>query len=231
MGPEATITFYRELLRATPAEEDGDHIPCAIIINPQVPDRTEAILAGGPSPVPDLVKSAGELQAAGADFITVPCVTAHYFLGEVQDKVELPFLDLIQLTLEHVKKNYSRGTPIGLLATTGTIRSNLFQDALELSGYPVLTPDPGTQETLVMNAIYTTEGIKAGKHRTPRRLLYQAIQELAAKGTRAVILGCTEIPIVIRRGRYGVRVIDPLRLLAEKAVRVALEMEPLQPGG
>ena len=73
VGPEATIELYREIIRATPASSDQDHLPCIIIINPQVPDRTEAILRKGPSPVPELVKTSVDLDRAGADFIVMPC--------------------------------------------------------------------------------------------------------------------------------------------------------------
>src|SRR3990170_1742628 len=75
MGPEATLTCFARIIQNTLAEKDQDHLRVIIDSNAKVPDRTEAILGKGPSPVPVLVQSAAGLAQAGADFIIIPCVS------------------------------------------------------------------------------------------------------------------------------------------------------------
>ncbi|MFC2075868.1 aspartate/glutamate racemase family protein [candidate division KSB1 bacterium] len=223
VGPEATLELYREILRATPASSDQDHLPCIIIINPQVPDRTEAILGKGPSPVPELTKTSVELERAGADFIVMPCNTAHFCLPEMRAAVGIPVLDMIGLTLEQTKTSFPDGSKIGLLATTGTIESGIYHKLFEPAGYELVTPSRESQEAKVMAAIYGEDGIKAGGYKRPRELLEIAAGELNVAGARAVILGCTEIPIVIKEIAAGIPTINPLALLAREAVRKATE--------
>ena len=78
----------------TDAECDQDHIPMLVDNNTRIPDRTEAILHGGASPVPEMLASAKRLEAAGADFLVIPCHTAHYFIPEIADKINIPILDM-----------------------------------------------------------------------------------------------------------------------------------------
>ncbi|MGB4554610.1 MAG: amino acid racemase, partial [bacterium] len=78
MGPEATADLFLKIIRATPAEKDQDHLRVIIDNNPQIPDRTAAIFSQGDDPLPLLVETAKNLARAGADFIVIPCNTAHY---------------------------------------------------------------------------------------------------------------------------------------------------------
>jgi len=87
MGPAATADFYQKLIQATPAKTDQDHLKVVIFSNPHIPDRTAAIRGEGPDPLPALVVSAETLIRAGADFLTIPCVTAHHFFDGLQAAV------------------------------------------------------------------------------------------------------------------------------------------------
>ena len=84
MGPLATIELMRLVMEETPATCDQEHIPLLVYSNPQVPDRTKAILGEGESPVRALIKSSQVLERAGATFLAFSCNTAHYFLPEVE---------------------------------------------------------------------------------------------------------------------------------------------------
>ena len=78
MGPLATVDLYRRIVLRTKAERDQDHIHVIIDSNTDIPDRTKAIIADGEDPTVELVKSAKRLEHAGADFLIMPCNTAHY---------------------------------------------------------------------------------------------------------------------------------------------------------
>lgn len=79
MGPEATAELFLRIIKATPAQRDQDHLRVIVDNNPKIPDRTAAILGEGQSPLPEMVRTARNLERAGVDFIVMPCNTAHYY--------------------------------------------------------------------------------------------------------------------------------------------------------
>ncbi len=216
MGPEATIELFAQIVRRTKAAKDRDHLRVIIDNNPKVPDRTKAILHGGESCLPELVKSARALQRAGADFIVIPCVTVHYFHGALQKRASLPVLHIIDETVKRIRKQHRTARRVGLLATTATIQAGLFQQALKGTKLDLLTPSEETQANVVMKAIYA---IKADGATTQARTLVRgAAQELLDRGAEIVVAGCTEIPLVLKGGDLPVPVIDPIAILAEAAI-------------
>jgi aspartate racemase len=223
MGPAATADFYQKIIRATPAKTDQEHLKVLIFGNPQVPDRTAAIRGEGPSPLSILVAGAEVLVQGGADFITIPCVTAHYCYEALQRAVSVPILHLVGETATAVVNEYPGFRRLGLLATTGTLESRLFEPYFEPRGFTILTPDPAVQAAVVMEAIYA---VKHGESLArPRRLIREAAEHLQARGVQAIIAGCTEVPLVLQDGDLPVPVIDPTRILAQAAVRRALDLD------
>ena len=102
MGPEATNLLCQEIVNLTPAQKDQEHIPFIVINNPQIPDRTQALLYNGESPIPSMLKSAKTIESAGADFIILPCNTAHNFIPNIQSKINIPFINMIEETAKLV---------------------------------------------------------------------------------------------------------------------------------
>jgi aspartate racemase len=129
MGPAATVDLMNRIISMTDAECDQDHIPMLVDNNTRIPDRTDAILHGGASPVPEMLASAKRLEAAGADFLVIPCHTAHYFIPQIADKIGIPILDMPTETAKLLKiKGVNRAS---VLATDGTVQSDLYGAALE----------------------------------------------------------------------------------------------------
>ena len=106
MGPEATVDCFEKIIKNTPAARDQDHLRVVIDSNPKVPDRTAAIIGNGESPVPVLAAGCRALERAGADFIIIPCVSAHVFLTEIQQQSELPILSIFDAVAEAVIRDY-----------------------------------------------------------------------------------------------------------------------------
>lgn len=220
MGPAATADFYQKIIRATPAKTDQEHLKVLIFSNPQIPDRTAAIRGEGPDPLPDLVATADVLVRAGADLLTIPCVTAHHFYDGLQRAVRVPILHLIGETLTAVLNEYPGVRRLGLLATTGTVQGRLFESYFEPRGFTILTPGPAVQTDCVMEAIY---GIKRGEPaERPGRLIREAAAHLRAGGAEVLLAGCTEVPVILHDGDVPLPVIDPTWILAQAAVRRAL---------
>lgn len=230
MGPHAHVEFERRLLAAVPHPSSDQEYPEWVVSSmPQTPDRTLALLAGGESPLPWLVRSLERL-AACADFAVITCLTAHVFLDEIRGRVGLPILDLVEVTLAEAVRRFGPGARIGVLATTGALRGGGLQGGALQGGIYRRTADrvaPGLrivspldlpdgerlQEELVMRPLYgplhggrrSTGGIKSGSDRDPetgalhRETLGRAVRRLAAEGAACVVAGCTEIPLALGR--------------------------------
>ncbi len=218
MGPEATIDLFTKIVKGTRVRKDQDHFRILIDNNPKIPDRTRAILGKGPSPLGPMVRSAKLLEAAGADFIVIPCVTAHHYYSSLEKRIHIPILHLVRETVEHVQKRMKGLRKIGLLATTGTLQAGLFQEAFRDTGIELLLPSSGSQKK-VMEAIYGKKGVKVvGPSESSKRLVLQVSKSLIRQGAEAMIAGCTEIPLVLKEGDLPVPVIDPISILAQAAI-------------
>jgi len=217
MGPEATANLYQEIVRLTPAHKDQDHIPTLIFSFPQIPDRTAAIRNQDRSIIPYLVEGATRLEKAGASFIVIPCNTAHYFYGDMQRAVKIPILHMIRETVDAVVKRHPTARRIGLLATSGTIASGLYEREFHARGLSAVYPDEPLQKDCVMKAVYA---IKAGGDKQASEdLLFLAVENVERKGAQVIVLGCTEIPLAFNPRRATVPVINATRVLAEAAIR------------
>jgi aspartate racemase len=222
MGPEATIDLFAKIVKGTRVKKDQDHLRILIDNNPKVPDRTLAIQKKGPSPLPQLIRSAKILENAGADFIVIPCVTAHYYYESLKKKVKIPTLNLVETTVQYIKGRLKRISKVGLLATTGTIQAGLFQTSFSHTGLQLIIPSPEVQKKWVMEAIYGRRGIKAiGPSENSKRLILNASQKLIHQGAQAIIAGCTEVPLVLKEGDLSVPIIDPISILAGAAIEKA----------
>lgn len=221
MGPEASVRFLELLVRNTDAAADAEHVPAILHSRPQTPDRTAAILHGGESPVPWLVRGAAALEAAGADFLVMPCVTAHYFWPQVAPQTRLPFVHLLQAALGDLQETRPGIKTVGLLATNGTVRARVVHDVFEPAGIRLLLPSESDQER-VMEAIYGKQGIKAGVTTgRPREIVCEIALRLISTGAEAVMAGCTEIPLSLKPADLSVPLVEPLCSGARACIRQA----------
>jgi len=219
MGPEATSDLYYRIIKSTPAQKDQEHVRVIIYSNPKVPDRTSAILGNGPNPVPQMTMAAEALERAGADFIIIPCNTAHYFIDSLRTRVGIPILNMIELTAERSLKDFPDVKKMGLIATDGTVKSRIYHHSFSDLGVDILTPTEMKQQD-VMKAIY--DHIKKGDLNGGREILLKVAKDLVLGGAQIVICGCTEVSLVLKDEDISVPIIDPLQFLAETAIDVAL---------
>jgi aspartate racemase len=218
MGPEATADLFMRIIRATPVKRDQDHFRVIIDSNSKIADRTPSILGTGPSPLPMLIETGKNLERAGADFLLLPCNTAHFFHAGIQAELGIPILHMIRLSAVHIKENYPDVKRVGLQASDGTIASKLYHEIYGEYGIEVIIPGDESQVD-VMDAIY--RDIKTGDLETGGKLLHRVAVELIDAGSDAVICGCTEVSLVLHDGEVPVPVVDPLQVLAEEAVKLA----------
>ena len=231
LGPAATVDLYDKIVKATPATIDQEHIKLVVEQNPQIPDRTDALLRGGTDSTLALYNCAKRLERDGCDAIIIPCNTAHAFVPYMQRHLKTPFINMQQVTLDEIKTKFGDSARIGLLASTGTVKTGIYARKAEEMGLSLFVPDDQHQED-VMAAIYGPEGVKAGKTdgRCREDLLRAAEWLVREKGCNVLILGCTELPLILHEGDLDcagktVFVIDPTSALARKVVRTVFEKD------
>lgn len=213
LGPMASVYFMELITRMTDAASDQEHMEILLHSHPATPDRTAYILdKTKESPVPQMAAAGLNLAKAGAGCIAIPCMTAHCFHKELTDRIPVPVIHALEevalyLQGQGVKK-------VGLLATTGTIKANVFQEVLDRYGVETIVPSEEHQ-TEIMTLIY--DQIKAGKP-AALDLLQGASREVRKKGAEVVILGCTELSLL--KGKYPMEtgVLDVLDVLARASI-------------
>ncbi len=216
MGPLATADLFRKIILNTRADNDQEHIRILIDSNTDIPDRTSAIIHGGKSPVPQLVKSAISLWTMGAQLLVMPCNTAHYFYSDIQRLVDIPILNMIELTHSALSE---RGVKkVGLLATEGTINSGIYQKTFENSEIELIKPD-SDEQTDITDMIYN--GVKAGKKKYDVTSVKKVLDAMIENGAETLILGCTELPIAMDMYNLDYPTCDPTLELAKGAIRAA----------
>lgn len=221
MGPEATVYMYESIIKNTRIKRDQDHIPVIILSNPQVPPRTEAIFNKAPDPTPILVKGAKTLQRAGADFIIMPCITAHYFLSGVTSQTPVSFISLLEESLQWTLKELTGIKKVGILSSTGTLKSQLFHKTFARGDIDIITPKE-KEQVQVMEAIFGPQGVKAGfTTGFSQETAVRTANSLIQRGAEAIIAGCTEIPLILKPQSIPVPLIEPMSLAARAAIKKA----------
>lgn len=212
MGPEATILMQQRLLDAVPAEDDSDHVPLLIDMNPQVPSRIAHLIEGtGGDPAPVLADMARRLETGGAEALAMPCNTAHSYAASIIAAVTIPLLDMVALSARQAGPG-----KVGLLASPATRITGVFDAALAAVG---ATPVWLEDDAPLLHAIRV---VKAnGATLEARETLRAASEELLANGAETQLIGCSEFSLIAEAASAEARVIDTLDVLVEAVVGFA----------
>ncbi len=225
VGPLAGTDLAQKVFKNTKANKDQDHIDLYLVSCPSmIPDRTEYVLFNGENPAPGIQKAMETLAACGATAIGISCNTAHSpkILSQVKVPEKTVFVNMIDRCCRFLHENGYK--EVGLLGTLGTLRSGIYADYFK--NYPeleLILPSEETQEA-VQDCIYNKEyGIKALSAVGERvyNTISAAIRELSSVGCQAVILGCTELPLVFENqdSLDKTALIDPTKILARELIK------------
>jgi aspartate racemase len=170
-----------------------------------------------------LAQGVKQVADAGADFYICPDNTAHLVLEEVADDLPIPGLHIAEVVCHEITAHGWRR--VGLLGTKWTMIGPVYAQALERRGLERLIPDEATREAL--NAAIFDELCQGVFHERTTARFVQAIADLKSRGAECVILGCTEIPLIVTDTNSPLPALDSTRLLAKYAVREAVSQRPI----
>ncbi|WP_439102130.1 aspartate/glutamate racemase family protein [Congregibacter sp.] len=219
MGPAATVDLMQRVIAATPASDDCDHIRMLVDNNPKVPSRIKALIEKtGPSPVPVLTAMAQQLVAQGADFLAMPCNTAHHFYAELASAVDVPFLNITELVAKRIAISQPAARRVGLLASSALSQIRLYEPSFDTRNIEAVYPE-ASQQTELMALI---QAIKAnGGERCGYAALQNSAEALEAAGVDCLLIACTELSVVSEQLRSALPFYDAADILAQEIVTYA----------
>lgn len=222
MGPEAGADLFLRITQATHAKCDTDHLHIILDSNPKMPSRQDAILHGGESPVPAMVATAKNLVNAGADVIIIGANTAHYFYDDVAAQVPVPFLHIIDEAVKETERRVPGIRKLGVLATTAAMQAGVYEKSCGKFGIEVLPVAPEMQERMQAAIFDHDFGFKYNGRTEKCVEEAKAVASwLMEQGAEALVMGCTEIPLILGDATFPVPLIDPNEVIAQAAVKYA----------
>ncbi len=226
MGSRAGAMLFAKVLDYSPALKDQDFMEVLLHSNSKIPDRTRHIVNDEESPVKELLRSIKLLNESKVDYIIMACLTAHYFYDTLQRHSKAKIIHLMKSTKEHIQTFYPRIQTIGLLATTGTLQSRIFHKEFENTGIELVTLDEEDNERIFMQSVYMEGGLKSATVSSEAlSLFHQSIPKLMNQGAQAIIGGCTEVQIAIKKTTVEVPYIDPMDIAAIEAVKLCYKKD------
>lgn len=216
MGPEATVDLMQRIIDNTPAADDVDHIHCLVDNNPKIPSRMKSILTeDGENPGPCMAEMARRLEGWGADFLVIPCNTAHHYYSYVREAVSIPVINLIELVAEKIVTENPGMTSIGILGSNTIIKTELYKKAFLKRSVSVVYPDDIMQEKLFQ----VIKNVKRGNTGNEVRSDFADIcKNMEPKSVTLAVLGCTELGIIAESA--PIPTLDAAELLAQEIVAV-----------
>ena len=218
MGPAASAEFVNRLIAQTPASCDQDHIPFVLWSDPRVPDRSTSLRNKDDLPLSWLLDGIQGLKSAGCNCIVIPCNTAHFWFDEMKKQASWnsKIIHIVDSVVDALQDVNVTNSTIGIIGTQATIELGLYQYKLNKLGWNCITPTKEEMDTLVQPAINL---IKANNNEAAQPLIMTVVNRLIDSGAKAVVLGCTELPLAVKQTEEkGIPLINSIDSLVKSAL-------------
>lgn len=217
MGPLPTIKLFDMIVSMTDANNDQEHVHIIIDNNTKIPDRTAFLLdRENENPINSLIQSAKRLESAGADILVMPCNTAHYYYEEIKKNIDIPLLNMVEEAAIWIKENHPEIKEVGLLATDGTIRAEIYDNMFLKYDIDIVKPSVDKQK-YIYDLIYN---MKENKEQKSLDGIYSAMNEMKSKGIDIFIAGCTEVSVALDAFKIKGEFIDPMKIIARRSIEL-----------
>ena len=163
-----------------------------------------------------------KLKNCGATICCIPCNTAHCEIERIESEVGLPFINIISETLKYIHTIYPNVKKIGILGSSGTNFSKIYQKHARKCGfdYEILFPDAPRQQEEDRGIAAVKSGLQYTNPAEAERYFIPSADEVLQNGAEVLVLGCTEIPLAVKRSVYkGIPVVDTISVLADACIR------------
>ena len=237
MGTQAGLDFCNKLAMLNRGKIDQEY-PLFILYNKSnIPGRPESIglhakvLSTTPNKPKNIVKynkvlkslllGCRSLEKSGCNFIVIPCNTAHYWYQDLQSKIKIPIINMPEEVFKHTKKKCKKNSKIGLLATEGTLKTEIYNKLFK-KDFKIIIPTESLQTKSVNQTI---KYVKMGNIKLAAKTIKPAINYLLKMKCKKIIRGCTELPIAIfafksfKKVKLSKTFLDPNLILAISSMK------------
>lgn len=219
MSWESTVTYYQLVNEVVKQQLGGFHSAKVLLYSVDFHEIEECQAKGDWDKSADrLAEAAENLERAGADFIIICTNTMHKIVPQIKNRIKIPILHIAEATGEELRKENI--TKVALLGTKYTMQQDFYKEKLTSAGIDILIPD-GSDIEFVNHAIYNELCLGVVSEQSKTEFL-RIIADLAAKGAQGVVLGCTEIGLLIKQEDTGLPVFDTTKIHGTKAAMYAL---------
>ena len=218
MGPLATVDFMSMVIDLCPIVTEDDHVRLLVDQNPHIPNRQIVSNIKSKNIGSMLADGALKLQNVGADFIVMPCNTAHMFSDDIKTRVNIPFIHIADETINEITEYFPEKKSVGIMATSACINAKIYQDGLTVNNKKFHLPSESYQDECMKSIFDIKEGTEISN---PADSMYKIANHLTEKGAEILIAGCTEIPLVLKNEDLNVPLISSTEVLAIKTIEYA----------
>ena len=220
MSPESTTLYYEHITRTYTARFGNYGYPEILIYSVNFQKYVDWQHSGQwQEAARDMADALERLHGAGADFGLIATNTMHIVFEEVQRAVHMPLISIVQATAESIRAAGLRS--VGLLGTIFTMSERFSRDGLERCGITALVPEPDSQQR--MNEVIYQELCRGEIRPESRRLFLDIIERLRGQGAEGIVLGCTEIPLLVEPQHCDLPLFNTSLLHAAQALDFALQ--------
>lgn len=220
MSWESTLDYYRLINQMTKDKLGGLHSAKIAMVSVDFEPIEKLQHQGNwPKTAQVLSEAAKNVQSAGADFLLICTNTMHKVASEIESAIDIPLLHIADATAQALVKDNIE--TVGLLGTAFTMEQEFYKDRLtQKYGLKVLIPEQKDRR-IVHDVIYNE--LCLGQINEPAKIEYlRIIDELASRGAQAIILGCTEIGLLVQQSDTNVKLYDTTHIHASAAVNMAI---------
>lgn len=219
MTPESTVTYYQHIVRNY-QKKFGDHsYPEIIIYSVSFQEYEDWMNDDNWDKIEEgLLDSINRLSSADAGFAVIATNTMHILFEDLEEKSPIPLISIIDATAEAIKEEGIE--KVGLLGTRFTMERPFYKEGLQLKGVETIVPEE--EERRYVDRVVFEELSKGELNEESRKRYLEIIDSLVEKGAEGIVLGCTEIPLLVKPQHTEVKLFDTAVIHAEKALEYAL---------
>lgn len=220
MSWESSAVYYQLINQKVKETLGGSHSAKSVMYSVEFNEMEKLQHAGAWKKLTEImIDAAQKVEKAGADFLIICTNTMHKTVPDIKENISIPILHIADATAERIKKQGIK--TIGLLGTNFTMTQDFYKGRLEDEHeLKVLTPNENDRQ--IIHTIIYQELILGNIKEESRKKYQSIIKKLQDQGAEGVILGCTEIPLLIKQKDSPIPVFDTTKIHAEKAVEFAL---------
>lgn len=217
---ESTVTYYQLLNRLVNKSLGGSHSAKCILYSVDFQDIETNVYANNWNKIADiLIEAANALENAGADFIVICTNTLHKLVPEIESKINIPILHIAESTADKIiEKSIKK---VGLLGTKPTMTHDFYKNILNERGIEVVVPT--SKDIEIVDKVIFDELCHGVVKEGSKNEYLKIIENLQENGAEGVILGCTEIDMLIKESDVSIPVFDTTLIHATVAVEKVLE--------